>query len=219
MSEENQVEIVDSLLEQQISPEQLRSITALRTSRVPPQHISQHPGKGGKVFKYVKHIDATETMNNAFGMNWDWQIIETVMYPDKTATARGQMTLWFNDKNGNLRHRTITEVGAFEDLTGKMSHANIVLGACSRVLLRCMLRAFGYGQELYDNDEPPMTNKMAWEIIWKYCHETLKVNISQTDLQAKLKEKGITGEVMVDRFEEAYALVAEIAKEQRSAKK
>jgi len=199
-----QIEILDT----QMSPESLKAITALRTAKIPKEDIQKHPGKGGKVFSYVSHIRATETMHNALGMNWEWQILDYQLLPDKSAVARGQMTLHYRDIEGNARTRTITEVGGFEDLTGKFPMCNIILGASSRALLRCMLRAFGYGRELYPEDESTPDEKAAWNILVKYA--TLK-KVPKEVLKKALKEAGFTAETLVDRFEEAYALVQKLA--------
>ena len=199
-----QIEILDT----QMSPESLKAITALRTAKIPKEYIKKHPGKGGKIFSYVSHVHATEDMHNALGMNWDWQILDYQLFPDRSAAARGQMTLHWTDREGGAHIRTITEVGGFEDLTGKFPSSNIVLGACSRALLRCMLRAFLYGRELYPEDESTPDEKATWNILVKYA--TLK-KVPKEVLKKALKEAGFTAETLVDRFEEAYALVQKLA--------
>lgn len=207
--ETQEVQILDDLTTDQMSSKRLRAVNALVTAKVPKEHLRQHPGKGGKIFTYVPHTIATDTMNDAFGMAWNWEIVETNLYPDKSATARGTLSLIFYDKSGNLRERKITEVGGFEGKGDGMSSANIVLGACSRALLRCMLRAFGYGRELYKDDEKEMTEAQAWGVLKAYA-KTKKV--SEEVLIQAIKEAGISSDMLVDKFEDAYALVAELAK-------
>jgi hypothetical protein len=199
-----QIEILDT----QISPESLKAITALRTARIPKEDLRQHEGKSGKIFSYVPHPLATATMNDAFGMNWDWQILDYMVYPDKSAVARGQLILYYWDRDGNRQRRTITEVGGYQFVGDNPVLANVVLSACSRALLRCMFRAFGYGKELYKEDSKGLTPAGAWDVLKRFA-KTKKVK--EGDLVKAIKEAGITDETFIDRYEEAYQLVLQLA--------
>ena len=206
MEKDNSI-IIGEIVEAQVSPETLKAINTLRTAKVPKEHIKKHPGKGGKTFSFVPHTIATDTMNAALGMSWDWQILDYKLFEDDSAVARGQLTINFIDKSGNYRQRVITEVGGVDAKGEKPVKAYQILSAASRALLRCMLRAFGYGRELYPDDEGDFTPQQAWVILEQYA-KTKKV--SKDELVASLKERKITKETLVDRFEEAYALIQEI---------
>jgi len=43
--------------------------------RTPKHLIKKRPGKGGKTFSYVPHGYVTAKLNQAFGFDWDWEII------------------------------------------------------------------------------------------------------------------------------------------------
>jgi hypothetical protein len=195
-------EVVDEI---EVSPERLKAMQSLATAKVPKEHIKKHPGKGGKTFSYVPHTIATSTMNDAFGMNWDWEITDARLLPDNSGIAFGKMTLHWFDKKGRERVRVISEIGA-KEAVDTMSLSFILASAASRSLLRCMLRAFGYGMELYLNEEE-LTDKQAWAILEGYAREK---KVKREDLIKAIQEAGITNATLVDRFEEAYAIVQEL---------
>jgi len=199
--------IVGEIMDTQVSPGQLKAISALRTAKIPKEHIKKHPGKGGKTFSFVPHTIATDTLNSALGMNWDWEILDYSLYPDNSAVARGKLTVHWTDRDGKERERKVTEMGGFDGKGDKPTAAYVVLSACSRALLRCMLRMFGYGRELYPDDEGGLTTEQAWNTLEQYA-KTKKV--SKEELVAAIKTSGITKDTLVDRFEEAYALVQAI---------
>jgi len=191
-------------IDKDMSPESLKALTALATAKVPKEHIKTHLGRGGKTFSYVPHNLATTTMNNALGMNWDWEILDYQVLSDNTAVARGKMTIHYT-KDGEHRTRVITEMGGME-VKGKETPilAFQVLGACSRALLRCMMRAFGYGIEFYKDQETSATFDEAWQSIWRYAQGK---KIEKEQLAERIKAIGITRDNLVDRFQDAYDLV------------
>jgi hypothetical protein len=199
--------VIGEVMDTQVSPEQLKAVHALRTAKIPKEHIKKHPGKGGKTFSFVPHTIATDTMNDALGMNWDWEILDYNLYPDKSAVARGKLTVHWTDRSGQEHERVITELGGKETMGENSVLAYIVLGAASRALLRCMLRMFGYGRELYPDDEGGLTIEQAWATLEQYAKTR---RVSKDELVAAIKAEGITKTDLVDRFEEAYALIQKI---------
>jgi hypothetical protein len=150
-------------------------------------------------------------MNDAMGMMWDWEILDAQVLPDNSGIAFGRMTLHWEDDTGREHTRVITEIGGKEAVKD-MSLAFILQSAASRSLLRCMLRAFGYGIELYTNEDN-MTATQAWGVLEDYAKNK---GVKQADLVQAIKDAGITNETLVDRFEEAYNLVVQLAQKPKS---
>ena len=228
----NEVEVVTGEIvpfDTHIAPDTMRAIEAIRTGKIPSSEISSHPGKGGKVFKYVKHTHATKLMNYAFGESWDWEVTNPMIYSDGSASVLGRMTLHlpYTDLDGKnqIYVRTIQEVGSFEPVGGTMPMAMRIGSAASRALLKCMFRAFGFGKELYPDIDEAIGPKEAWNTLLQYA---VKNKITQAELMAELRKRGIfTSEgklteeeqsFFVTKFEEMWKIVREMAEEKRGMK-
>ena len=216
----SQAQSPEELYIREIDPRMRKAIQALETGKIPKEQISTHPGKGGKTFKYVKHTHATLMMNAAFGQNWDWEVSNPQAFDDTSAMCLGKMTLHFPyvDAKGNveLHTRIITEVGAFQPISGGMPKAMAIGSAASRALLKCMFRAFGFGKELYPDTEDEVTPEAAWVLL---ANQAKKVGIDpKTELMGVFRKAGIIPEgalegeakkVFVDRFEELWKATSE----------
>jgi hypothetical protein len=209
-----------------IAPNTMRAIQAIETGKIPSDQISSHPGKGGKIFKYVKHTHATKLMHDGFGQSWDWEVLNPQIYSDGSASVLGKMTLHLpykdDDGKSQIYVRVIQEIGAFEPVGGTMPMAMRVSSAASRALLKCMFRAFGFGKELYPDMDEEISPKTAWNTLLQYA---VKNKIAQADLMARFrKEKIFTSEgklteeeqsYFVTKFEEMWKIVREMAEEKR----
>lgn len=191
-----------------MSAEAMRAQQMLEEGEIPESAISEHPGKGGKVFKYVKHTFATRQLNLALGPLWSYEVLSWMVYDDRSAVAQVRLTIHYPRNDGTLFPRVITELGGFKDEVGSMPKANMALAAVSRGLLRCMLRAFGFGQQFYESDEE-MTPKDAWNVLHKFAVQN---KIDSNELVQKMKEVGINRDNLIDRFEEAYAIAYGLTK-------
>lgn len=191
-----------------VTPQAVQAREALRTGKIPQKAIKKHPGKGGNVFSYISHIHGTKTMNDAFDQLWDWQVEQWELFDDGSAVVRGTLSMHFYGDEGQHHVRKISEVGPFEDLTKKFSKANIIAAAASRALIRCMLRAFDYGAELYKDEEGGMTPGEAWILL---KNAAKKSGLKEEDLVSMFQSSGFPKEELVDRFEEAWKMVYDLS--------
>jgi hypothetical protein len=211
---ENQIEV----LLPNIDPQTAQAIQAITTGKVQPNVIRQYNGKGGKLFSYIPHTDGTKTMQDAFGQRWDWEVVRHDVFADGSAIAYGRISIHFFDQAGQQVHtRVIQEVGGREPIVnkdGKVTSvtAFTVLGAASRSLLRCMMRAFGYGLELYREEDEDFTVEQAYLVLQDYAR-TQGLKDERHRWVDALKAIGITKENMLDRFEEAYKAIYEVGKQ------
>lgn len=213
-TKDTEIVLAGEIIDDKLTLAAVQAKNALRDGKIPKEHIKKHPGKGGKMFSYVPHDIATKTMNDAMGPLWDWEILETYFYPDKSGGALGRLTLTFPFKDGTFYKRTITEFGGFEPRgDGGMSAAVVIASACSRALLRCMFRAFGYGAEFYSNEEDDWTVEKAKSMLRQYHRER---GISNEEWKKRYQEAGFNDENILDRFEEAYKLVYKISEEKKN---
>src|SRR5574340_827970 len=103
----------------EITPESLQAINMMRTGKIPPEAIKQHPGKGNKIFSYVSHVFLTRALNEAFGQFWSTNILETKLYDDNSAAVVMSLHIDFPSRDGkSFYRRTITEVGSHDVPSG-----------------------------------------------------------------------------------------------------
>jgi hypothetical protein len=207
-----------------IDPKIAKAIQALRTSTIPKEQISEHPGKGGKKFKYVKHTHATMLMNDAFQQGWNWEVVSYEVFQDTSACVLGRMTLNLPyDDNGTMKihQRIIQEVGNFQPIGGGMNSAASVSSAASRSLLKCMFRAFGFGKELYPDKDEEVTPKAAWNML---LQQAKRFKIEGPELMAMFRAKELIQQaklteedkvVFVDKFEELWKAISEYIDEKK----
>ena len=220
----NEIMVLDikELTDRGITTRSAKALTALLTAVVPDDVVKTHKGRGGKTLSYVPHNLATNTMNDALGMDWDWQILDYQLLPDKTAVARGQMTIRYEAKifdfEGNTvgtewRTRIITEMGGGEVHGENPVLCNQILSACSRALLRCMFRAFGYGGQFYEKQENEPTPSDAWKTLKTYMN---KNKVTDDEILPALKKAGITKEMLLDKLEEAFLIAKKIGDDKKA---
>lgn len=207
------------LTKAQVNPEFLKAINALKKKKVPASAIQKRPGKGGKTFSYVSHTWATETVQNALGNLWSYEAIKWDVFTDnikgkdvQNVAALVKFTMHIPFETGSngtmeLMDRSVTEVGSFVN-EARMPTSNAIAAAISRGLCRCLMRMFGLGIEFYKSDDIQMTVVDAWNALWEFAQ-----NQSFRDKDAVTKafaDEGITKDNLVDRFEDAYRVVAEL---------
>ena len=205
------------LTKPEINPEFLKAINALKKKKVPASAIQKRPGKGGKTFSYISHTWATETIQNALGNLWSYDAIKWDVFTDNikgkdvqnvAALVKFTMHIPF-ESNGTMQlmDRSVTEVGSFVN-EARMPTSNAIAAAISRGLCRCLMRMFGLGIEFYKSDDIQMTTVDAWSALWEFAQ-----NQGFRDKDAVTKafaDAEITKDSLVDRFEDAYRIVAEL---------
>jgi hypothetical protein len=82
-----------------LNPAQMRIIY----NKTPEHAIKTRPGRGGKTFRYVPHGYVTDTLNKAFGFNWDF-----VLLPVFNGSI---YQLSVSDEGGKVPMRNITVCG------------------------------------------------------------------------------------------------------------
>jgi hypothetical protein len=205
---------------ERLTPEYLEAVMEIQTGVVSPKYIQQK-----QKLSYISHVHATETMNRVFKTDWDYQVLDYHIMEDGSALVRAQMQVIFG-----VMVRKFIEVGSHDgyrlkddggDLlwdispTGEtsyrlwtgMNEADRILSATSRTLLRCMLRAFNYGANLYDKEpNPPISPNAVWGELIRLGNI---IGVDK-DAQAKaLKKGGITKETLLDKTQEAVKILYE----------
>lgn len=217
-----------ALYDDEVDPKFIQAVNVLKSKEIPKSAIKEHPGKGGKTFKYIDHIWATETLQNGLPNLWcfevfDWEHFREklkIRKPDgnyieidsRSVVARCKLTLFVPLKDTNPQaflERWVTEVGVFE-INDSMPTAMGVASAVSRGLCRCMMRMFGIGLQFYRGDEQQPTPAEAWTSLKQFAlnqGSDWSKEFQQAYIDA-LKEKGITKENIVDKFSDAYEILA-----------
>ena len=70
-----------------------RSIIEQRT---PGDAVRTRKGRGNKQFRYVTHAYVTRTLNTAFHLNWDFEVLDTRIVPEdnpQEVFVRGRLTV------------------------------------------------------------------------------------------------------------------------------
>jgi len=204
----------DNLLQSSVSPEYLQAIQGIRDRKVPARSIRTRPGRGGKTLQYIDHAHATRVIQDALQHFWSFE--GAVSYEIFDGTPMSVLTvnrlsmhipILQPDGSTTFLTRVVQETGVFlNDM--KIPKAPAVAASVSRGLCRCLARMLGYGLEFYEQDQPEITAKDAWNILWTFAQ-----NQGQKDkdaVVAALKTKGITSAELADRFEEAWAIVSEL---------
>lgn len=215
-----------------ITAQTVEAWNVLTTGIVPKDKLKHRKGYPRDI-PYVDHVYATALMNEAFRWNWDFEVLDTQLYPDGSTVAITRLTVYMpigvNRVTGEpiWKTRVVTEVGAFEmylrrdkngdpildpatgDVQATMGTSDRIASAASRGLVKCMERAFGIGAEL--KSEPhEMTSLDAWNSLLAFG---LARGMERDTIIATVKDAGITKDDLLDRFQEAYTLVYERTKD------
>lgn len=207
-------EITTILGQNEITAATIRATEILRNSEVPRSAIYTHPGKGGKQFEYIKHTWATKLLQDALGPLWSFNVLEAHIENDGSAWVRSEYIehIQYCQPDGTIawHNPTIVEIGAFEG-SQAMSAANKLAAAASRSLLRCLMRRYGIGVNLYDSAEE-VTPDVAWGQICSMARKaSAKFGDGDDDykllmgiIRDDLHKAGITKDNLLLRFEEAW---------------
>jgi hypothetical protein len=212
---------------------QLEAINTLRSKRIPKKAIRTRAGKSGKTFSYVSHTWVTKTLQNGLQNMWSFEVLGWEVFreqltiksgngykdvPSVSVAATTRLTLHLLmdvDKHqpGDqlIMDRVITEVGVIEK-NQSMPTAMAVAGAVSRGLCRCVMRAFGIGLELYGDDEGGQpTSGDAWTSLKVFAiNQGANWNELEPRYIEAIQSVGITRENLVDRWSEAYNILAKM---------
>jgi len=191
---------VDSTI---LSAEVLHSLETLAGGIVPEDAVKEHPGKGGKVFKYVSHIWVTQQLRNAFGQLWSMRVQTYQVFTDGSAVALVTLMLKIPTKDGFVENE-ITDIGAFDGGGGKMSAPMMIASAVSRGLVKCAMRRFGIGEEFYDSSEFELTPEEAWARLKRVSVESGLLESKALEI---LKGMNVDRDNIVDRYLECWKAI------------
>lgn len=188
-----------------LSIESDQAVQTIMTGKIPDYAIQEHPGRGGKMFKYISHVFVSRMLNAAFGARWSSNIDRWQMFDDYSAAVQLTLRVDFERPDGTNYRREVTEIGAFEAQIGQsgkpgMSNANIVAAAASRALVRCVMRAFNVGAEFYEDDNLPKSNREAYNKLLEYGSGK---GFDEAKVKEILKTAGFQPTELKDRYQEA----------------
>jgi hypothetical protein len=190
-----------------LSAEVLHALETLSTGTIPREAVKEHPGKGGKTFKYVSHIWVTQQLRRAFGQLWSMRVQSYQVFADGAVAL---VTLVLKMPTGSVHgmptflENEITEVGAFDGGGGKMGAPMMIASAVSRGLVKCVMRRFGVGEEFYGADEFEITAAEAWD---RLSSAFLKEGLTKEKILEVLKLIDINRDNIVERYLEAWKAV------------
>jgi hypothetical protein len=180
-----------------LTPEMIKALQTLNTGEIPPEAVQERPGKGGQVFKYVEHTWLSRQLREGLGMWWSYDVQSAQLMDDGTAMAIVTLRIHMPLKDGTMFTNSLTEVGVWEDQSGRMPHAMRIASAVSRGLARCAMRRFGIGEEFYSN-ENVMTVKEAYDSLKRFAE---KRGMEAEDFDVLLvDEMEISRENLVDKY-------------------
>ena len=211
--ESDRLEVVDKgdatkslLASGRLTQDAVMALTALSSGDVPDSAVKQHPGKGGKVFTYIDHIWVTKQLRSAFNMLWSMKVSNPIIQADGSASVIVTLSVKIPMQDGTFMLTETREIGAWEDSSGKMPHAMRLAAAASRGLVRCSMRMFGIGEQFYmDQDDAKMSASEALDALVKAGEHS---NLDKEDIKKILNERGIDKNNIVDKYLEAWKIVA-----------
>lgn len=178
------------------------AIRNIMTQTVPPSAIKTRPGRGGKTFSYVSHDWVTNQLNEAFGFDWDWEVLpDTVHFGSDGVTLFGRLTVRTGD-----RSITKQEPGFKETVPG-MRDGDLIKSAASDSLRRCAMR-LGLGLSLYGGEDE-MTTSEVKTMLASYAKRHLGWDARETF--DWLKEQGYSADDLLSKRDAMYEALAQEA--------
>lgn len=209
------------------------------TTPLPKDFVKPRPGAGN--VEYIPHTRGTEVMNNAFGMFWNFFVRSITIDPhDGSATAI--VAIVIHVPGHPELDRTVEECGSFqaypktttvqerEEGTNKLTNKTVpcllwdgspeytmpasdrAASAVSRGLMKVLYRGWGFGSELYEDDEyerPQFTNQKAYNMLLAFGK---KQGLDKSEIDAVLQQSGATTDNMIDKFQRFWNAINAAAK-------
>lgn len=150
------------ILQPSMNPAQLSMVTG----QTPSWAVKTRQGKGGKMFKYVPHGYVTDTLNKAFGFDWDL-IIDPIengqLYSLNVETdSKGAVVMRHISVAGHLIVRVHMKGGEVKEIrksgfgsqtwNNTMEFGDALKGARSDLIKTCAYQ-LGIGLDLYYNEQ------------------------------------------------------------------
>ena len=174
-----------------VSPQAL----AILLAPTPKDVIREREGPGRKMLSYVKHGWYRARLNEAFGFDWDWEIVKTTLDTvSNFVVVEGMLTARVRDRNGTIK-TTIKKSGiGGADLKrfsanisgGYVDVGNDTKAADTEAFKRACL-GLGLGLDLYWDDDAPVApdQKKAPTTTWvkdvcANCGKPLEAGISRS---------------------------------------
>jgi recombination DNA repair RAD52 pathway protein len=124
---------------------------AVMQQRTPPEAVRTRQGRGGRQFRYVTHAYVTRTLNQAFGWNWDFEVIDTRIIPEdkpQEVIIRGRLTV-------HAKHGTIVKEqfgsSAVKRSNGQITSLGDDLKAATSDALKKCASLLGLALDLYES--------------------------------------------------------------------
>lgn len=179
---------------------------------VPPEHVKQRPGRGGKTFDYISGWWLKNLIREAKGAAWSWEIIPNAwqIMPDGSTIALGRYTEYIVMPDGTIFSHFVQDVGTHDGGSNdKMAQAHKIASAATRAFPRCIATMYGLGIELYVDDDGEMSPEKAVEVLISFGQK--HAGMSGEEIKELIKERTL-GEIatprkVLDNFERCYQLV------------
>jgi hypothetical protein len=121
---------------------------AVLTRALPKDKIQTRPGKGGLEFSYITPDFVIDTLNEAFGGEWNTRIVSHDVFADNVAVVGLELSVPTTDG----KYVAKQQFGSCE-ITRGLDVGSAFKGAASDALKKCAT-LLGLGLELYKDEEP-----------------------------------------------------------------
>lgn len=134
---------------------QLDAIQRVLQQSTPKEAIQWRPGKGGRQMAYASHVFVTQTLNDAFGWRWSFEIDnEQILHVGEIpfeATCRGRLTVWLPGVKHPITKMQMgcQPIEMLKDSIKPVSLGDALKGAGSDALKKCA-SLLGIALDLYD---------------------------------------------------------------------
>ena len=124
---------------------------SIMEQRTPGDAIRTRKGRGGRDFKYVTHAYVTRTLNTAFHLNWDFEVLDTRIIPEtdpQEVFVRGRLTV--RTKNGVITKEQFGSASVKRSNSQITSLGDDLKAAASDALKKCA-SLLGLALDLYES--------------------------------------------------------------------
>lgn len=167
------------------------------TQQTPDDAILTRKGKGGKTFSYVPHAWVTETLNNAFGWAWSWEITEWRLVPEaepREVFVLGRLTV--HGRHGDLAKTQFGSSDVKRNRSGEVLSIGDDLKAASSDALKKCASLLGIALDLYKADVRPSDadresgGTVSNDPMSAYWEAARAKGLTQAEGQANLQQHG-----------------------------
>ena len=124
---------------------------SIMEQRTPQDAIRTRRGRGGRDFRYVTHAYVTRTLNSAFHLNWDFEVLDTRIIPEdnpQEVFIRGRLTV--RTKHGTIVKEQFGSAAVKRSNGAITSLGDDLKAAASDALKKCA-SLLGLALDLYES--------------------------------------------------------------------